>query len=70
MLSTNQEGAFTTPGVDFQPAELGEFYDGCLRPPVCRILVIGAKTGDGVGGVLGRREVKTILGTFVFITGR
>lgn len=69
MLSSSQEGAFTRPGVDFQPAELGELHDGCLRPSVCRILVIGAKTGDGVG-VLGRREVKTILGTFVFTTGR
>lgn len=40
-----------------------------MRPPVCRILVIVAKMGDGVG-VQSRREVKTVLGTFVFTTGR
>lgn len=40
-----------------------------MRPPVCRILVIVAKMGDGVG-VQSRREVKTVLGTSVFTTGR
>lgn len=51
--------------LDFQPTELGELCGCCLRPPACCILVIVAKMGDRVG-VQGRREVKTVLGTFVF----